>query len=96
MVHNPKERSLTMSLQFLKPAGLCLMTSRTDKAVKKKSGIPWYGFFAGGIIYTILAVVLFAESTSSVLAWICAISAPVGFYYAWRAWTREKRNGDDA
>ena len=85
-----------MSVQLLKPTGLRLMTSRTDTAVKKNGGIPWYGFFAGGVIYTILAVVLFAESTSSVLAWISAISAPVGFYYAWGAWNRGKRNRDDA
>jgi threonine/homoserine/homoserine lactone efflux protein len=90
MVHNFRGRILTMSVQLLKPAGLRLMTSRTDTAVKKKSGIPWYGFFAGGIIYTILAVVLFAESTSSVLAWISAICAPGGFYFAWVAWNRKK------
>jgi hypothetical protein len=67
-----------MSMQLLKPTGLHVMTSRTDTAVKKNGGIPWYGFFAGGVIYTILAVVLFAESTSSVLAWISAICAPGG------------------
>jgi hypothetical protein len=72
------------------------MTSRTDTAVKKKGGIPWYAFFAGGVIYTILAVVLFAESTSSILAWISAISAPVGFYFAWGAWNRQKRSRDGA
>lgn len=72
------------------------MTSPTDIPLKKKSGIPWYAFFAGGVIYTILAVTLFAESTSSILAWISAISAPGGFYFAWAAWKRDKRNKDGA
>jgi hypothetical protein len=85
-----------MSVQLLKPAGLHLMTSRTDTALNGKGWMPWYGYFAWGVLYTVLAVVLFADSTWPVLAWICAISAPVGFYYTWRAWTRGKRNGDDA
>jgi threonine/homoserine/homoserine lactone efflux protein len=85
-----------MSVQLLKPTGLRLMTSRTDTAVNKNGEIPWYGFFAGGVIYTILAVVLFAESTSSVLPWISAICAPGGFYFAWVAWNRKKRNSDGA
>ncbi len=72
------------------------MTSPTDIPLKKKGGIPWYAFFAGGVIYTILAVTLFAESTSSILAWISAISAPGGFYFAWAAWKRDKRNKDGA
>ena len=72
------------------------MTSRTDTPLGKKGGIPWYAFFAGGIIYTIRAVALFAESTSSILAWISAISVPGGFYFAWVAWNRDKRNRDGA
>jgi threonine/homoserine/homoserine lactone efflux protein len=72
------------------------MTSPTDIPLKKKGGIPWYAFFAGGVIYTILAVALFTESTSSILAWISAISAPGGFYFAWAAWKRDKRNKDGA
>jgi hypothetical protein len=39
---------------------------------------------------------LFAESTLPVLAWICTISAPLGFYYAWGAWKQDKRNRVDA
>ena len=85
-----------MSVQLLKPTGLRLMTSRTDTAVNGKGWMPWYGYFAGGVLYTVLAVVLFADSTWPVLAWICTISAPVGFYYAWGAWKRGKRNRDDA
>jgi len=72
------------------------MTSPTDTPLKKKGGIPWYAFFAGGVIYTILAVALFVESTTSILAWISAISAPVGFYFAWVAWKQDKRNRDGA
>jgi len=72
------------------------MTSRTHSALNRKGRIPWYGFFVGGVIYTILAVVLFAGSASPILAWICAISAPLGFYFAWGAWNRDKRNRDDA
>jgi hypothetical protein len=48
------------------------------------------------LIYTALAVILFTESTLPVLAWICTISAPLGFYYAWGAWKREKQNRVDA
>ena len=85
-----------MSMQFLKPAGRRLMTSRTDTAVNRKSKIPWYVYFVGGVLYTVLAGMLFAESTLPVLAWICAISAPLGYYYAWEAWKREKQNRVDA
>ena len=85
-----------MSVQFLKPADLRLVTSRTDTAVNRKGKIPWYVYFVGGVLYTVLAVMLFAESTLPILAWICAISAPLGFYYAWGAWKREKRNRVDA
>ncbi|HEV8326273.1 MAG TPA: hypothetical protein VGQ08_02220 [Nitrospiraceae bacterium] len=85
-----------MALQLLKPAGLCLMTSQTETAVKRKGKIPWYVYFVGGILYTVLAVMLFTEVTLPVLAWICAISAPLGFYYAWGAWKQDKRNRVDA
>jgi 4-hydroxybenzoate polyprenyltransferase len=83
-----------MSMQLLKPAGQRLMTSRTDTVVKKKGKIPWYLYFIGAAIYTVLAGWLFAES--SPLAWVCFISAPVGFFYAWGAWKREKQNRVDA
>ena len=85
-----------MSMQFLKPAGLRFITSRTDTALNRTGKIPWYVYFVGGVIYTVLAAMLFAESTLPVLSWICAISAPLGFYYAWGAWQREKRNRVDA
>ena len=72
------------------------MTSRTDTVVNRKGKIPWYVYLVGGGIYIVLAVILFTESTLPVLAWICAISAPLGFYYAWTAWKQEKRNRGDA
>ncbi len=41
-----------MSVQLLKPAGLHLMTSRTDTALNGKGWMPWYGYFAwGGPLY---------------------------------------------
>jgi heme/copper-type cytochrome/quinol oxidase subunit 4 len=71
------------------------MTSPTHTVSKKMSKIPWHViYFVGGVIYTVLAVWLFAES--SPLAWICAIFAPVGFFFAWGAWKREKRTRDNA
>ena len=76
-----------MSVQFLKSAGLSLGASQTDTPLKKKSKIPWYVYFIGAAIYTALAGWLFEES--SPLAWICLISAPVGFFYAWGAWKQE-------
>lgn len=85
-----------MSAQLLKSSGLRLMTSQTDKALNKKGKIPWYVYFVGGVIYTVLAGMLFAESTLPVLAWICSISAPLGFYYAWGAWKQGTRNRADA
>jgi L-asparagine transporter-like permease len=72
------------------------MTSRTDTVVNRKGKIPWYVYLVGGVIYTVLAVMLFEESTLPVLAWICTISAPLGFYYARGAWKQDKRNRDDA
>ena len=71
------------------------MAPQTDTALNNKSKIPWYVYFVGGVLYTVLAVMLFAESTLPVLAWMCAISAPLGFYYAWGAWKQGKRNRDD-
>lgn len=76
-----------MSVQFLKPAGPRFATSQTDIPLKKKDKTPWYIYFLGSAIYTALGSWLFAES--SPLAWICLISAPVGFFYAWRAWKKE-------
>lgn len=76
-----------MSVQFLKPASPRFATSQTDIPLKKKDKTPWYIYFLGSAIYTALAGWLFAES--SPLAWICLISAPVGFFYAWRAWKKE-------
>jgi len=81
-----------MSVQFLKSAGLRLMTSQTDTSLKKNGKIAWYVYFIGAAIYTVLAGWLFAES--SPLAWICLISAPVGFFYAWGAWKKEKQDRD--
>jgi len=72
------------------------MTSPTDTPLKKKGRDSLVVFCAGGVIYTILAIALFAESTSSILAWISAICAPGGFYFAWVAWNRDKRNRDGA
>ena len=53
-----------MSAQLLKSAGLRLMTSQTDIALNKKGKIPWYVYFVGGVIYTVLAGMLFAEDLS--------------------------------
>jgi hypothetical protein len=78
-----------MSVQFLKSAGLSVMTSLPDTPVKKKRGIPWYVYFGGSAVYTALGGWLASES--SPLAIICIISAPIGFFYAWRAWKQEKR-----
>ena len=63
------------------------MTSHSDIAIHNKGKIPWYLYFVGGMVYTALGGWLFAES--SPLAWICLLSAPVGFFYAWRGWQRE-------
>ncbi len=78
-----------MSVQFLKTAGLSVMTSHTDRPSKKTRKIPWYLYFLGSSIYTVLGGWLAAES--SLLAIICIISAPIGFFYAWEAWKKEKR-----
>jgi hypothetical protein len=78
-----------MSVQFLKSAGLNVMTSQTDKSSKTHRRIPWYVYFLGSSIYTALGGWLAAES--SLLAIICLISGPIGFFYAWEAWKKEKR-----
>lgn len=83
-----------MSMEFLKPAGPRFMTSRTDSVLNRTGKIPWYVYFIGAAIYTALAGWLFAES--SPLAWVCIISAPMGFYFAWGAWKREKQDRQDA
>ena len=66
------------------------MTSHSDIAINNKGKIPWYLYFVGGMIYTALAGWLFAES--SPLAWVCLLSAPVGFFYAWRRWQHETQH----
>jgi hypothetical protein len=78
-----------MSVQFLKSAGPSVMTSHTDRPSKKTRRIPWYVYFFGSSIYTALGGWLAVES--SLLAIICLISAPIGFFYAWEAWKKEKR-----
>ncbi|NOS82687.1 MAG: hypothetical protein HOP32_14005 [Nitrospira sp.] len=72
------------------------MTSPADAPLKTKSKfqVPWYVYFLGASVYTALGGWLFAES--SPLAWVCIISAPVGFFYAWSAWKRERRYKDSA
>ncbi|HEY6260438.1 MAG TPA: hypothetical protein VIW47_02505 [Nitrospiraceae bacterium] len=67
------------------------MTSQANPPVKPSGKIPWYVYFVGAIIYTILASWLFTESDSPVLAWLCLISSPVGFFYAWRAWKQDQQ-----
>ena len=66
------------------------MTSHSDIAINNKGKIPWYLYFVGGMVYTALGGWLFAESAP--LAWICLLSAPVGFFYAWRGWQREAQH----
>ncbi len=56
------------------------MTSRSDLALSSKGKIPWYVYCIGGVIYTALGSWLFVES--SLLAWMCLLSSPVGFFYA--------------
>jgi hypothetical protein len=70
------------------------MSSQTDPSTKKKRGIPWYVYFVGSSIYTALGGWLAADS--SPLAIVCILSAPVGFFYAWRAWKQEKQGRRDA
>jgi hypothetical protein len=66
------------------------MSSETHPSTKKKRGIPWYVYFVGSSIYTALGGWLAADS--SPLAIVCILSAPVGFFYAWRAWKEEKHH----
>ena len=66
------------------------MTSHPDTPLKKKSKVPWYVYFAGSVLYTALGGWLFAES--SLLAIVCIISAPIGFFYAWKAWKQDRHN----
>ena len=78
-----------MSMQFLQVTSLRFITSRTNSILNRTGKIHWYVYFIGAAIYTALAGWLFAES--SPLAWVCLISAPMGFFYAWEAWKKEKR-----
>lgn len=66
------------------------MSSQTDTPTKKKRGIPWYVYFAGSTIYTALGGWLAADS--SPLAIVCILSAPVGFFFAWKAWKLEQHD----
>lgn len=66
------------------------MSSQSGTPLKKKGKIPWYVYFGGSVIYTALGGWLAAES--SLLAIICIISAPVGFFFAWRAWKQERQD----
>jgi hypothetical protein len=62
-------------------------------ALNNKGKIPWYLYFVGGMVYTALGGWLFAES--SLLAWICLLSAPVGFFYAWRGWQQQTQHSGE-
>jgi hypothetical protein len=66
------------------------MSSQTHTPSKKKGGIPWYVYFVGSSVYTALGGWLAAEG--SLLAIVCILSAPIGFFYAWRAWKEEKHH----
>jgi hypothetical protein len=66
------------------------MSPNTDTPVKKKRVIPWYLYFGGSAVYTALGGWLAAES--SPLAVVCILSAPVGFFFSWRAWKQEKKD----
>ena len=66
------------------------MSSQTDTSTKKKRGSPWYVYFGGSTIYTALGGWLAADS--SPLAIVCILSAPVGFFFAWKAWKLEKHD----
>ena len=60
------------------------MAMQPNTLLKKKGMMPWYIYFVGATIFTALAGWLWAESSS--LAWLCLVSAPAGFFFAWRAW----------
>ena len=66
------------------------MSPNTDTPVKKKRGIPWYLYFGGSAVYTALGGWLAADS--SPLAVVCILSAPVGFFFSWKAWKQEKQD----
>jgi len=66
------------------------MGSQSDTPLKKKGKIPWYVYFGGSVIYTALGGWLLEES--SLLAVVCILSAPVGFFFAWRAWKQDREN----
>ena len=66
------------------------MSSQTDRSTKNKRGIPWYVYFVGSSIYTALGGWLAADS--SPLAIVCILSAPVGFFFAWKAWKLEQHD----
>ena len=70
------------------------MTSQPGRPLKKRGRVPWYVYFGGSVLYTALGGWLVEES--SPLAIVCIISAPIGFFYAWRAWKLEKQHGNDA
>ena len=70
------------------------MTSHSDRALNKTGTIPWYVYFVGGVLYTVLAGWLLTES--SPLSWICFLSAPVGYFYAWKAWEQDQQHSDVA
>ena len=70
------------------------MTSRNDLSLNKKIKLPWYAYGVGGVVYAALAAWLLTES--SPLAWICLLSAPVGFFYAWRGWQQETQHRGNA
>ena len=66
------------------------MTSHSNMVLNKKSKLPWYAYFVGAVIYTALACWLLTES--SPLAWICLLSAPVGYFYTWKAWEGDQQH----
>jgi len=66
------------------------MTSQANTPLNQKSKIPWYVYFVGAVLYTIFAGWLFTEADSPGLAWLCIISSPVGFFFAWRAWKQDQ------
>ena len=70
------------------------MTLHSDMTLNKKSKIPWYAYGVGGAIYAALAGWLLTES--SPLAWICLLSAPVGFFYAWKGWRQKQQYSGEA
>lgn len=70
------------------------MTLHSDMTLNKKSKIPWYAYGVGGAIYAALAGWLLTES--SPLAWICLLSAPVGFFYAWKGWRQKQQHSGEA